>query len=281
MDDTINNNFISLNPPVKLHRGVLEYLKNMKENREMLLQFVRRDFKIKYRGSILGYLWSLLEPTLTALVYTVLILLIRGGGYYRQPLWLFGGIIMFQFFRETLVGGMQSLSQNRGLIKRIYFPREIFATSNMLSKLIFLILAMFPLIPLLYYYGFEINYNQLYIIPAIFGLGIFGLGLGYLLCCAHTIYSDIGIITKHAIFFLFFLSPILWKLDKIPEEHLDLYLTINPLAVFLTMFRYGVDGVSVPLENSIIIQAFVTSIAVLIIGISIFKRFEGSVIKYL
>lgn len=281
MDDTVKDKYSVLNSPVKLHLGVIEYSKNIYQDKEMLLQFVRRDFKIKYRGSVLGYLWSLLEPTLTALVYTALILLIRGGGYYRQPLWLFGGIIMFQFFRETLVGGMSSLSDNRGLIKRIYFPREIFATANMMSKLIFLIFAMVPLIPLLYYYGLEINYNQIYVIPAIFGIGILGLGLGYLLCCPHTIYSDIGLFTKHALFFLFFLSPILWKLDRIPEEYLNLYLTINPAAVFLTMFRYGLDGASIPLDDNIIIQAFIISIAVLILGISIFKRFEGGVIRYL
>ena len=281
MTDTITENYIVLNSPVSLHRGLIEYVKNINNSKEMLLQFVRRDFRVKYRGSILGYFWSLLGPILHAMVYYALIVLIRGGGYVRQPLWLFGGIILFQFFRETLDGGMKALVSNQGLIKRIYFPREIFATSNMLSKLIFLIFAMVPLIPLLYYYGFDINYNQLYVIPSIFGLGMLGLGAGYLLCCANTIYSDVGLLMRYILTFLFFLSPILWTLDRVPEEYLELYLTINPVAVFLTMFRYGLDGTSVPLEFEIIIKAFLTSFTIMIVGISIFKRFEGSVIRYI
>ena len=88
-----------LNPPIKFQYGLIEYFKNIFNNREMVFQFVRRDFRIKYRGSVLGYFWSLLGPILHCLVYYTLIVLIRGGGYERQPLWLFGGIILFQFFR--------------------------------------------------------------------------------------------------------------------------------------------------------------------------------------
>lgn len=281
MDDKLENTYVVLNPPVSLHRGLGEYFNNIRNSKEMLIQFVRRDFRVKYRGSILGYFWSLLGPILHCMVYYTLIVLIRGGGYPRQPLWLFGGIILFQFFRESLDGGMRALVSNQGLIKRIYFPREIFATTNMISKFIFLILAMIPLIPLLYYYGFEINYNQLYVAPAILGLGILALGMGYLLCCAHTTYSDVGLLMRYILTFLFFLSPVLWTLDRIPEKYLELYLTINPVAVFLTMFRYGLDGTAIPIESEIIVRAFVTSVAILIIGISIFKRFEGGVIRYL
>ena len=272
---------IMLNPPVKFQYGLIEYFKNIFNNREMVFQFVRRDFRIKYRGSVLGYFWSLLGPILHCLVYYTLIVLIRGGGYERQPLWLFGGIILFQFFRETLDGGMRSLIKNQGLIKRIYFPREIFATSNMFSKLIFLMFATIPLFPLLYYYGFEINNNQLFVIPGIIGLGILSLGMGYLLSIAHTTYSDVGLLVRYVLTFLFFLSPILWTIDNIPEDWLDLYLAINPVAVFLTMFRYGLDGTTLPISSLIIVRAYVTSVIILIIGISIFKRYEGRVIRHI
>lgn len=281
MVENSQNIHVVLNPPVKFQNGLIEYFRNIMHSKEMLIQFVRRDFRIKYRGSVLGYFWSLLGPILHCMVYYTLIVLIRGGGYARQPLWLFGGIILFQFFRETLEGGMRSLISNQGLIKRIYFPREVFATSNMISKLIFLMFATVPLFPLLYYYGFEINYNQLYVLPAIFGLSILALGMGYLLSCAHTTYADVGLLMKYVLTFLFFLSPVLWTLDNIPDQWLELYLAINPVAVFLTMFRYGLDGTALPIGTVIIARAYVTSIVILIIGISVFKRFEGSVIRHL
>ena len=247
----------------------------------MIGQFVKRDFRIKYRGSLLGYFWSLLGPILHAMVYYALIVLIRGGGYPRQPLWLFGGIILYSFFRETLDGGMRSLVRNKSLIMKIYFPREVFAFSNMLAKMIFFLLSTLVLIPLLYHYGFEINENQFFVPLSIVGLAILGLGMGFFLCCAHTIYSDVGLLMKYVLTFGFFLSPVLWTIDRIPERWLELYLTINPIAVFLTMFRYGLDGEEIPIPMQTIPIAFITSVMIFIIGISIFKRYEGGVIRYI
>jgi len=270
-----------INPEVPLHKGLPLFCKNIWSRKEMIGQFVKRDFRIKYRGSLLGYFWSLLGPILHAMVYYALIVLIRGGGYPRQPLWLFGGIILYSFFRETLDGGMRSLVSNKSLIMKIYFPREVFAFSNMLAKMIFFLLSTLVLIPLLYHYGFEINENQFFVILSIVGLAILGLGMGFFLCCAHTIYSDVGLLMRYVLTFGFFLSPVLWTIDRIPERWLELYLTINPIAVFLTMFRYGLDGEEIPIPMHTIPIAFITSVMIFIIGISIFKRYEGGVIRYI
>ena len=270
-----------INPEVPLHKGLPLFCKNIWSRKEMIGQFVKRDFRIKYRGSLLGYFWSLLGPILHAMVYYALIVLIRGGGYPRQPLWLFGGIILYSFFRETLDGGMRSLVSNKSLIMKIYFPREVFAFSNMLAKMIFFLLSTLVLIPLLYHYGFEINENQFFVPLSIVGLAILGLGMGFFLCCAHTIYSDVGLLMRYVLTFGFFLSPVLWTIDRIPERWLELYLTINPIAVFLTMFRYGLDGEEIPIPMQTIPIAFITSVMIFIIGISIFKRYEGGVIRYI
>tara|TARA_Y100001934_G_C12316933_1_gene757999 strand:- start:534 stop:1364 length:831 start_codon:yes stop_codon:yes gene_type:complete len=270
-----------INPEVPLHKGLPLFCKNIWSRKEMIGQFVKRDFRIKYRGSLLGYFWSLLGPILHAMVYYALIVLIRGGGYPRQPLWLFGGIILYSFFRETLDGGMRSLVRNKSLIMKIYFPREVFAFSNMLAKMIFFLLSTLVLIPLLYHYGFEINENQFFVPLSIVGLAILGLGMGFFLCCAHTIYSDVGLLMKYVLTFGFFLSPVLWTIDRIPERWLELYLTINPIAVFLTMFRYGLDGEEIPIPMHTIPIAFITSVLIFIIGISVFKRYEGGVIRYI
>jgi len=270
-----------INPEVPLHKGLPLFCKNIWSRKEMIGQFVKRDFRIKYRGSLLGYFWSLLGPILHAMVYYALIVLIRGGGYPRQPLWLFGGIILYSFFRETLDGGMRSLVSNKSLIMKIYFPREVFAFSNMLAKMIFFLLSTLVLIPLLYHYGFEINENQFFVPLSIVGLAILGLGMGFFLCCAHTIYSDVGLLMKYVLTFGFFLSPVLWTIDRIPERWLELYLTINPIAVFLTMFRYGLDGEEIPIPMHTIPIAFITSVLIFIIGISVFKRYEGGVIRYI
>ena len=280
-ESSLNVDVPPINPEVPLHRGFGLFCKNIWNRKEMIGQFVKRDFRIKYRGSLLGYIWSLLGPILHAMVYYALIVLIRGGGYPRQPLWLFGGIILYSFFRETLDGGMRSLVSNKSLIMKIYFPREVFAFSNMLAKLIFFLLSALVLIPLLYHYGFQINENQIYVPMAIVGLAILGLGMGFLLCCAHSIYSDVGLFMRYFLTFGFFLSPVLWTIDRIPEQWLELYLTINPIAVFQTMFRYGLDGESLPIPMHTIPIAFLSSTIVLIIGISIFKRYEGGVIRYI
>ena len=112
-----------LNAQAPFFSGPATIIKNAIKYKPMIGQFVKRDLKNKYRGSLLGYLWSLLAPTLQFMVYYLLIVLWRGG-YDRKPLWLFGGILVYGFFRDSSKGTTDSLTKNLGLIKKMYFHRN-------------------------------------------------------------------------------------------------------------------------------------------------------------
>lgn len=270
-----------LNPPSPFFKGPIDIARNTLKHRGMVFQFVKKDIRVKYRGSILGYVWALLGPILQATMYYCLIVLIKGGGYPRQPLWLFGGLILYSFFRETTNMSMKSLVMNGSIIKNIYIPRELFSFSKLISNFIFLLLSMVVLIPLLLHYGFEINQYQLWVPLSIIGMGAIGIGIGLILCCPNTIFPDVGMFMGYVLRVGFFLSPILWTIDRIPEDWLFVYLVINPLAVFLTMFRYGLDGTELPIPLETIPIAFATTAILLLLGMCMFKKFEGEVIRYI
>ncbi|MBT7377434.1 MAG: ABC transporter permease [Candidatus Marinimicrobia bacterium] len=273
-----------MNEPNPFFKGPSEIIKNSFQNKKMIKQFVKRDFKNKYRGSLLGYFWSLLAPFMQCMVYYLLIVLWRGG-YERKPLWLFGGILAFGLFRDLTKITMDGLTKNIGLIKKLYFPRELFAVSTMFSQWIILSLSLIILIPLLLKYGFTISFYTLLFPLGLLGITMIALGIGWMFCCANAAYSDIGMTWKYIFTGLFFGSPILWRIEdffsptRIPPEYLTTYFYCNPLAVFLTMFRYGLDGVEPPLPLMNIVVAFTTALVLLLAGMCIFKRYEAGVIQ--
>tara|TARA_B100001123_G_C15302042_1_gene1021366 strand:+ start:1566 stop:2435 length:870 start_codon:yes stop_codon:yes gene_type:complete len=272
-----------LNSPAPFLSGPSAIVSNTIRYRDMIRQFVKRDLKNKYRGSLLGYLWSLLAPTLQCMVYYMLIVLWRGG-YARKPLWLFGGILLYGFFRDSSKGTTDSLTRNLGLIKKMYFPREIFAVSNLISQLIVLLLSMIVLIPLLFKYGFEVNRYTLLAPLGIIGTLILGQGLGLLLCCPNSIHKDVGLFMRYIYTGLFFASPILWRYEdyfgpRISASYWETYLYANPLAVFLSLFRYGLDGSVPPVSPNNVFVAFFTSFVILLLGMCVFKKYEAGVIQ--
>ena len=272
-----------LNASAPFFSGPGAIIKNTRKYKSMIGQFVKRDLKNKYRGSLLGYFWSLLAPTLQFMVYYILIVFWRGG-YERKPLWLFGGILLYGFFRDSSKGTTDSLTKNLGLIKKMYFPREIFAISNLISQFIILLLSMIVLIPLLFKYGFEINRYSLLAPLGILGTLILGQGIGLLLCCPNSIHKDVGLFMRYVYTALFFASPILWRYEdyfgpRISESYWESYLYANPLAVFLSLFRYGLDGTPPPVSGNSIFVAFLTSSIVLILGMCVFKKYEAGVIQ--
>ncbi|MDG1544981.1 MAG: ABC transporter permease, partial [Candidatus Poseidoniia archaeon] len=130
--------------------GPLTICENIKEHRYLISNFIQRDLRLKYRNSLLGYFWSLLEPLLLSGVYFVLFVIIKGNPEPHYPLWVIIGVITWGHFSQSLGGTISSLTENSGLIKQVYFPREIFAITKVGSSLVIASLGLLVSIPLMY-----------------------------------------------------------------------------------------------------------------------------------
>src|SRR5690606_5269354 len=111
-----------INPPASFLSGPLRVVQSVREHRHMVASFIRRDLRLKYRDTALGFFWSLLEPLLLSAVYFVLFSIISGRQDKAYSLWIVLGVVTWGLFSSSLSGALGSLTKNEGMIKQVYFP---------------------------------------------------------------------------------------------------------------------------------------------------------------
>ena len=246
------------NPVKHFIMGPITVCQNIRKHNYLLSNFINRDLTLKYRNSFLGYFWSLLEPLLLSAVYYLLFIIIAENPQEEYPLWVILGVITWSFFSRSLTGAIASLTKNSGMIKQIYFPRELFAVNVIGSNLVITILGLLLTASL-------------------------ALGIGLLLAPLNVINRDIEHLFRFVTRAGFFLSPVMWTVEMIPKsrESVIEYLMLNPMVVPITMIRNGIEGKALSIDSFYILYSFLFCLSSLILGTIIFKRFESEVIKKL
>ena len=233
-----------IHPEPSLLGSPRRFLYNLKKNRSLIYNFIRRDVRIKYRNSILGYIWTILQPLLLAGVYYFVFTIIADQTEELYPIWVLIGVITWQFFGRSLNGSITSISRNSGMIKQIYFPREIFAITTVGSNLVITTMSLLVVIPFIFYYELSFGIHFLWLIVGLIISAILALGLGLMLAPLHAVHGDIAHLFQFITKAGFFLSPVMWTLRMIPDSKDDLaqYVFLNPMVVPLEMMRCGLDG---------------------------------------
>ena len=211
-----------------------------------LSNFIQRDIRLKYRNSLFGFFWSLLEPLILSGVYYILFIVIAGKTEPEYPLWVIIGVITWTFFSKIMNGSIVALTRNGELIKQVYLPREIFAFSITISNLIITIFSfMFS------------------------GLNTLNRDIEHLF----------RVITRAGLF----LSPVMWTVKMLPASRQSMieYLMLNPMVVPISMIRSGFDGTELGIDSFYIIYSVVFCLTSLVLGSMIFKHYEATVVKYL
>ena len=259
------------------------FLYNLKKNRSLIYNFIRRDVRIRYRNSILGYIWTILQPLLLAGVYYFVFTIIADQTEELYPIWVLIGVITWQFFGRSLNGSITSISRNSGMIKQIYFPREIFAITTVGSNLVITIMSLLVVIPFIFYYDLSFGIHLLWLIAGLMISAVLALGLGLMLAPLNAVHGDIAHLFEFITKAGFFLSPVMWTLRMIPDSRNDLaqYVFLNPMVVPLEMMRCGLDGSNLGISQSWIIYSVSFAFVSLLIGIIVFMRTESKAVKYI
>ena len=115
-----------VNPSCSIFNAFPKGISNLWSHRNLIRNFASRDISQRYRNSIIGYFWTILEPLLLSMVYYTLFIIIAGSAEERLPLWIIIGVVTWQYFSKSLNESVNSLTSNKNMIKQIYFPREVF-----------------------------------------------------------------------------------------------------------------------------------------------------------
>ncbi len=257
--------------------------------RWLLQNLVKRDVKVRYRNSVLGIIWSLLNPLLMMLVFSLIFgKLMPREDIRLDPIFFLVALLPWQFFTGSLISGTVSTRTSSNMIKKIYFPRELLPTSALLSNMVNFMLAFIVLAVFLYASGIGITVHALWVPAILVTQLIFMLGLALILSALNVFYRDVIMILDVLLLAWFFLTPILYPLEWLGTEQTIMGITfdpavvmrwINPMASIVDGYRTVLWGTMysdgpVSMDPIYLLRTFVTALVVFIVGYLIFARLK-------
>lgn len=253
---------------------------NLKKYSFLLQQLVSRDFKVKYKRSVLGIVWSLLYPILTmivmAIVFSNIFKFSTPGVSYLA--YLLSGLVLFNYFSEATNLSMSSVVANFPLINKIYMPKYIFPLSKCLFVGINFLLTLIPLYIVLIATGTGVNIYHVFLPYAFLCLFMFTLGMGFILSAISVFLRDMFYIYGIVLMMWTYLTPVMYDIKMI-SENLQPFLKLNPMYHYINFAReillYG--RIPQPFTWAV---CFISSITVLIIGVIVFKKNQDKFIYY-
>ena len=251
-----------------------------KKNRVLLAELVRTDFKLRYQGSVLGYIWSLLRPLLLfTILYLVFIKFLKVNyGVPHSAVYLLMGIVLWNFFLELTAGSIGSIVGRGDLIRKIRIPRWLIVVSSSLSAMISLLLNTIVIGVFMAINHVAVSVDILWFPLIILELYIFGIGLALFLSAAFVRYRDVTYIWEVITQALFYLTPLLYPVAKLHWPIVRQIIFLSPLSQTVQAARYTV----VTKQTYTISQAFhsnlfrgipfAITIIVFVVGVSYFRK---------
>ncbi len=244
------------------------FWQNIKEifsYREMINAFIRRDLRGRYKGSVLGFLWTFINPLLQLCVYSLVFSLILRVDRPKYYLFLFVALIPWIFFSSSVQGGSSCIIAYKDMVKKIYFPREVLPIATVTTNFVNMLFCFIVIFGVIIFSRTPINpLATLCLIPVFLVEYILALGMAFLVSAITVYLRDMEHILGIVLMAWQYLTPVLYDYEMVPEQFRRIF-ALNPMTPVISAFRDILYYSKVPnLMN--LISALVMGIAVLIIG---------------
>lgn len=257
-------------------------IKTLIKYKDLIVELVKRDLKLKYRRSFLGYVWSVLNPLLIMLVLTVVFSTMFNKNIENYPVYLLTGRMLHEFLKQSTTAGMKSVTANASLLKKVYVPKYIFTLAKVTSCLVDTVLSMGALFIVMIATGARF-YWQILLSPfVILQIYVFALGLGFLLGQLNVFFRDTQHIYAAVTTAWFYLTPIIYPIEtlkKVPKLQWAI-VHLNPLSYYVSQFRSLIYYGTLP-ELKVFAVGWVMALLMLLIGIYFFQRSKDKFILYI
>ena len=246
------------------------YIQNFKKFRPLLGELIARDIKTKYRKSVLGVLWTLLNPLFMMIILSVVFSNLFKFDVEYFPVYLLSGQLIFNFYSDATTASMSAIMDNGSLLKKIYVPKYLFVLSRVFSSTINLLASFTALILVMLAMRVELHYTVLLVsIPLIF-IVLFSLGVGLILSAITVKFRDIMHLYSVFVTALMYLTPVIYPMSILPKW-LSPIVRANPVTNILIMFRDVMLNGNLPSISGIII-ALIETVLALGIGLYVFYK---------
>ncbi len=244
--------------------------------RELIFFFVWRDLKVRYKQTILGAAWAILQPFMTMVVFSVFfgrLANVPSDGL-PYPVFAFSALVPWTFFANGLTQASNSVVTNAGMVKKIYFPRLTLPVATVLAGLVDFVLAFVILIGMLFYFRITPTGNIVWLPLFLLLALITAMGASLWFAALNVRFRDVRYTVPFLVQFWLFLTPIAYSSEIVPEEWRLLY-SLNPMVGVVEGFRWALLGTDTEPGRMVVVSAFV-AVLMLVGGVIYFRRMEKS-----
>ena len=240
----------------------IEELRELFRYRNLILQTVRRNLVIRYKRSVLGIAWTMLNPLGTTLILTFVVSNLFGGASQYAP-YVLSGLPCWTFFSQTTSDSMTNLIWGEGLLRRIYVPRTVFAVSAIGTGLINLVIGFVPLLIVMVFAGMIPQSSALLLpIPTLF-LAMFSLGVGLLISTIAVYFADMVSMYSIALTAWMYISPIIYMTDRLPQQYIWI-IKLNPMFYIINLFRKPIYYSQVPTLHEFLVTGVIATVTLIV-----------------
>lgn len=238
--------------------------------RDLLFSLVRRDLTVRYKRSTLGFFWTMLNPLLTMVVFTVVFSYFFRFEIQHYPVYLLSGMLLWNFFSQSTTQAMHNLVWGGGLSNKIYVPKAVFVVSAVTVGVINLALALVPLALIMLVTGQPFTLALVFLpVPVLLTL-LFALGVGLFVAALAVLFVDVIDLYQFGLTVLMYLTPIFYPSSIIPERYAS-WFALNPIYYFVEIFRAPIFQGTLP-EGYVLARAALIAVAALVGGWWFFTR---------
>lgn len=243
--------------------------------RSLILNLVVKDLKVRYKNSVLGFLWSLINPLLMMVVFTFVFTRLLGSSIANFQIFVLAGLLPWNWCAAAVGGSINAIVGNSNLISKVYFPRELLPVSVVASNMANFLLALPALFALMVVFHAPFTWGLVFLPVLMLIEAVFLCGVALFLSCLNVFYRDTGVIMEVLLTAWFFVTPIFYRMEDVVPSLKDWVYRLNPMASIIsdyhTILYYGS-----PPGIGFLLRTFLTAMGVLVVGYVVFVRFSGS-----
>jgi len=272
-----NRRVTVIRAPAFSFAAMLQQLTKLVEYRDLLYTLTVHRIKVRYKQSVLGLSWAILQPLSLMLIYTLIFSVVARmpSDDIPYPLFAYTGLLPWAYFSTALSTATNGLVSHSHLVTKVYFPREILPMTYVLAALFDFLIASLVLVGLMIYYRAPITINCLYVVPIILVLTIFALAMSLFMSAVQVRFRDVGVAMPLLLQVWMFATPIIYPLSAVPERLRPIY-DLNPTVGVIEGFRNVLLQGTPPNLRALGVSALVSLILLPLMYI-FFKRVEATV----
>lgn len=258
---------------------MITQIRTFKSYNGLLWEFVKRDIKLKYRNSILGILWSMLNPLLVMVVLTFIFSNLFKNKIPNFPVYCLSGRLIYDFFAQSTNQCMNSITGKSSLIKKIYVPKYLYPLSRVISTFIIFLISLIPLIIIMILTKVKISIMFMFILYPLICLLLLSLGWGLILATTNVFFRDMQHLYSVVLLVIMYASAIFYSADIINAQYIKI-LNLNPIYPIINVFRDCIlYGKITNIESWILCSVY--AILAVIAGLIIFYKKQDKFILYI